>query len=68
MAATKCASCKSAAGFEMAINIGVKRSDKQYNAIQCVSCGAVATIVEGWHLSSALWKIMEKLGIDPRSV
>lgn len=52
----------------MATNIGVAGSDKQYNAIQCRACGAVASIVEGWHISSALWRIMEKLGIDKREL
>lgn len=65
MALSKCASCQSTGNFTMKTDVHISGTDKQYNAIQCGSCGAVITFVEGWHISSALLRIMKKLGVDP---
>jgi len=68
MAASKCASCGETRGFELKADPTVAGTDKKYSFIQCRACGAVVSAVEGWHLSSALWVIMKKLGItDPHA-
>ncbi len=38
---------------------------KAYNFVQCAKCGGVVGVVEGIHLSTWLWKILQKLGIEP---
>lgn len=41
----------------------ILHTDKKYNFVQCVGCGAVAGVTEGHHITSYVMKIMTKLGI-----
>lgn len=64
MANPKCASCNGTSGFHISQK-EVSGTDKAYKLVACIECGAVVSVVEGWHITSALWKIMKKMGVDP---